>query len=68
MQTFDIVFEAGGAKGVAFIGALEVLLGAGHGLGRLIGTSAGAITATCVAAGCDKPRQFAVSPRHRGDR
>jgi predicted acylesterase/phospholipase RssA len=51
METFDVVFEAGGAKGIAFVGALEVLLRSGHTVRRLIGTSAGAITATCVAAG-----------------
>ena len=45
MATFDIVFEGGGAKGTAFVGALEVLFGAGHKHRRLVGTSAGAITA-----------------------
>ena len=51
MATFDVVFEGGGAKGVALSGAVSALLGRGHGLGRLVGTSAGAITATNLAVG-----------------
>jgi NTE family protein len=51
MAKFDIVFEGGGAKGSAFVGALEALQKAGHTHRRLIGTSAGAITATLIAAG-----------------
>lgn len=51
MALFDMVFEGGGAKGSAFVGALEVLEANGHRHRRLIGTSAGAITATLVAAG-----------------
>lgn len=51
MAKFDIVFEGGGAKGTAFVGALEVLAAAGHQHRRLIGTSAGAITATLLGAG-----------------
>jgi predicted acylesterase/phospholipase RssA len=51
MALFDMVFEGGGAKGSAFVGALEVLGAKGHTHRRLIGTSAGAITATLVAAG-----------------
>ena len=41
MAAFDIVFEGGGAKGVAFVGALEVLRRHGHRTARLVGTSAG---------------------------
>jgi predicted acylesterase/phospholipase RssA len=51
MSTIDLVFEGGGAKGMVFTGALEVLFGAGHAHGRLLGTSAGAITAVSLAAG-----------------
>jgi predicted acylesterase/phospholipase RssA len=51
MATFDVVFEGGGAKGIAFAGALEMLFERGHRLGRVLGTSAGAITATLCAAG-----------------
>jgi NTE family protein len=51
MALFDLVFEGGGAKGMAFAGALRVFTQAGHQHRRLIGTSAGAITATLVGAG-----------------
>jgi NTE family protein len=51
MAQFDVVFEGGGAKGSAFAGALNALLSAGHTTRRLVGTSAGAITATLLAAG-----------------
>ena len=52
MAKFDVVFEGGGAKGVALVGALQVLVEeCGHSLRRLVGTSAGAITATLAAAG-----------------
>jgi predicted acylesterase/phospholipase RssA len=50
MAQFDLVFEGGGAKGSVFAGALEVFFAAGHKPSRLVGTSAGAITATLVAA------------------
>lgn len=48
---FDLVFEGGGAKGLAFVGALQALERHGHSPRRLIGTSAGSITALLVAAG-----------------
>ncbi|HSR32037.1 MAG TPA: patatin-like phospholipase family protein, partial [Anaerolineae bacterium] len=48
---FDLVFEGGGAKGMVFVGALEVFEGEGCEYERLLGTSAGAITATSLAAG-----------------
>ena len=48
---YDLVFEGGGAKGMAFVGAVSKLLDAGHSFNRLLGTSAGAITATLLAAG-----------------
>jgi predicted acylesterase/phospholipase RssA len=51
MALFDLVFEGGGAKGSAFVGALTALAENGHTIRRLIGTSAGAITAATVAAG-----------------
>src|SRR5215475_16197812 len=51
MALFDVVFEGGGAKGTAFVGALEAFFDAGHKHRRLIGTSAGAITATLLGAG-----------------
>jgi predicted acylesterase/phospholipase RssA len=49
---YDLVFEGGGAKGMVFAGALEVLFEHGFSRpGRLLGTSAGAIVAACLAAG-----------------
>jgi NTE family protein len=51
MARFDMVFEGGGAKGSVFVGALQVLFAEGHTARRLIGTSAGAITASLLAAG-----------------
>ncbi len=48
---FDLVFEGGGAKGIAFAGALEEFERRGHNIGRLLGTSAGYIVATLLAAG-----------------
>jgi predicted acylesterase/phospholipase RssA len=52
MSRIDLVFEGGGAKGAIFVGALDVLFSEyGHTHGRLLGTSAGAITAVLLAAG-----------------
>ena len=48
---YDMVFEGGGAKGMVFVGAMEVFYAQGHTHGRLLGTSAGAITAALLAAG-----------------
>ena len=48
---FDMVFEGGGAKGMVFVGAMQEFTARGHTHGRLLGTSAGAITATLLAAG-----------------
>ena len=49
--TFDGVFEGGGVKGIALIGSLKRLEEEGVVFGRVAGTSAGAITASLVAAG-----------------
>jgi len=51
MAELDLVFEGGGAKGTAFVGALQALEEAGHSSYRQIGTSAGAIAAMLTAAG-----------------
>lgn len=48
---YDLVFEGGGAKGVVFVGALQEFESRGHAARRFVGTSAGAITATIMAAG-----------------
>lgn len=50
---YDLVFEGGGAKGMVFVGALQEFEAQGHTHGRLLGTSAGAITAVLLAAGYD---------------
>ena len=52
-QQYDLVFEGGGAKGIVFVGAMQAFEDAGHTFHRLIGTSAGAITAALLAAGYD---------------
>ena len=48
---YDLVFEGGGAKGMVFVGAMQEFEARGHTINRLMGTSAGAITATALAAG-----------------
>lgn len=48
---FNLVFEGGGAKGLVFVGAMQEFERRGHTYGRLLGTSAGAITAALLAAG-----------------
>ena len=47
---YDLVFEGGGAKGMVFVGAMGEFEGRGHTYERLLGTSAGAITAALLAA------------------
>jgi NTE family protein len=54
---YDLVFEGGGAKGMVFVGACEELFQRQHTFGRLLGTSAGAITAALLAAGYS-PREM----------
>jgi predicted acylesterase/phospholipase RssA len=60
MAQFDVVFEGGGAKGSAFVGALTALAAAGHSTRRLVGTSAGAITASLLAVGYTPQEMFAA--------
>jgi hypothetical protein len=51
-ELFDVAFRGGGMKGVAYVGALEKLLEGGkRDIRRLVGSSAGAIFSTCLAAG-----------------
>jgi NTE family protein len=47
----DLVFEGGGMKGIAFIGAYRALDARGYRPGRLVGTSIGSMFATLIAAG-----------------
>ena len=48
---YDLVFEGGGAKGMVFVGGCVEFFKRGHSFDRLLGTSAGAITATLLAVG-----------------
>ncbi|MBN1389821.1 MAG: patatin-like phospholipase family protein [Candidatus Thermoplasmatota archaeon] len=52
-DVIDIVFAGGGAKGVAHLGAIWAFDKLGIRFKRLAGTSAGALTASIVAAGFD---------------
>ena len=61
VDTYDLVFEGGGAKGSVFVGALGEFFGAGLKARRLIGTSAGAITATLLAAGYTPQEMLAAT-------
>jgi predicted acylesterase/phospholipase RssA len=47
---FNLVFEGGGAKGLVFVGAMKEFERRGYTYGRVLGTSAGAITAALLAA------------------
>jgi NTE family protein len=47
----DGVFEGGGVKGIALVGAASEIEAAGYEIVNLAGTSAGAIVATLLAAG-----------------
>jgi NTE family protein len=51
VMAYDLVFEGGGAKGMVFVGALKALEERDLEYGRLMGTSAGSIMATFLAAG-----------------
>ena len=59
VQFRNLVFEGGGVKGVAYVGAMQVLARKGYlaGIKRVGGTSAGAINALIYALGYDIPRQ-----------
>lgn len=64
---YDLVFEGGGAKGMVFTGALQVFEAQGHAHGRLLGTSAGAITAALLAAGYHSQEMLAaLAEKHEG--
>jgi NTE family protein len=57
---YDLVFEGGGAKGMVFVGAYSEFSKRGHTFERLLGTSAGAITATLLAAGYTSDEMLAA--------
>ncbi|WDC83538.1 patatin-like phospholipase family protein [Caloramator sp. mosi_1] len=47
----DAVFEGGGVKGIAFLGAIKCLEERGYKFNKVAGTSAGAIISSLIAAG-----------------
>jgi NTE family protein len=49
-QQADLVLEGGGVKGIALVGAVTALSGAGYAFPRVAGSSAGAVVACLVAA------------------
>lgn len=55
-----LIFEGGGAKGIAHIGALKVLEGRGYRIERTAGSSAGALVAGLVAAGYTADDMLAI--------
>ena len=59
-MNYDLVFEGGGAKGMVFVGAMDEFGRRGHTFNRLLGTSAGAITAALLAAGYSPEEMLAA--------
>ncbi|MBN2392005.1 MAG: patatin-like phospholipase family protein [Anaerolineae bacterium] len=65
---YDLVFEGGGAKGMVFVGAMQTFEAQGHTYGRLLGASAGAITATLLAAGYTAQEMLAALDEQKDGR
>lgn len=61
-QFRNLIFEGGGVKGIAYVGAMQVLAQRGHltGIRRVGGTSAGAINALLFALGFDIDQQLTI--------
>ena len=57
---YDVVIEGGGAKGFVLAGAYTGFAAKGHTVGRIVGTSAGAIAAILVAAGYSPEEMLAA--------
>jgi len=64
---YDLVFEGGGAKGAVFVGAIQEFERRGHTARRYVGTSAGAVTATLMAAGYTSATMLAVTKEKTAD-
>ena len=62
MPRYNAVFKGGGAKGIAYAGALEACEQAGVEFAAVAGSSAGAITATLIACGYDSGEMLAMMP------
>ncbi|WOQ18054.1 patatin-like phospholipase family protein [Raineyella sp. W15-4] len=60
MPEADLVMQGGGVKGIALVGAVEVLEERGYTFHRVAGTSAGAIAASLVAAGIPATRMVEI--------
>lgn len=60
--TLNLALQGGGSRGIALAAAIIEILRRGHGIRRLVGTSAGAIVAAVVAAGfsVDELRRMTV--------
>jgi NTE family protein len=56
----DLVLEGGGVKGVGLVGALAILAERGYTFQNVAGTSAGAITASLIAAGYSPPELLEI--------
>src|SRR5689334_20186564 len=56
----DLVLEGGGVKGIALVGAVDVLEERGYDVQRVAGTSAGAIVGALVASGMSSDRRRAL--------
>jgi len=65
---YDMVFEGGGAKGMVFVGAMQEFEARGHIHDRLLGTSAGAITATLLAAGYNSGEMLEALAEKKGEK
>lgn len=63
---YDLVMEGGGAKGMAFVGAVQYMEEKGVRYGRLLGTSAGAITAALLAAAYTAEEMLAALSEKEG--
>ena len=64
----DLFFKGGGAKDIIVVGAYEEFVERDHAFGRLLETSAGALTAVLIAAGY-RPQEIlsALNERENGD-
>lgn len=60
-ELVNAVFKGGGARGVAYAGALQAVAARRTWFASVAGASAGAITASLIAAGCTPDRIAAIS-------
>lgn len=65
---YDLVLEGSGAKGLAFFGATQEFEARGHTHDRLLGTSAGAIIATLLAAGYTSDEMSEAVAEKKGEK